>query len=76
MVGRPSERWGQEVVAVVQLRHPGDPGAVPHALTASILESAAGHIARYKLPKELVFRDQVVRSPSGKPDYAWARAQV
>jgi len=37
---------------------------------------AAAHLARYKLPKELVVRDVISRSPSGKPDYAWARQQV
>lgn len=63
--GRPSERWGTEVVAVVQLASPA---------TAQELEAhAAQHISRYKLPKAWVFVDQVVRSPSGKADYRWAR---
>jgi acyl-CoA synthetase (AMP-forming)/AMP-acid ligase II len=31
------------------------------------------HLARYKLPKDLVLVEQISRSPSGKPDYAWAR---
>jgi acyl-CoA synthetase (AMP-forming)/AMP-acid ligase II len=63
--GRPSERWGSEVVAVVQLTSPA---------TAEELEAhAAQAIARYKLPKAWVFVDQVVRSPSGKADYRWAR---
>jgi acyl-CoA synthetase (AMP-forming)/AMP-acid ligase II len=34
---------------------------------------AATRLARYKLPKAFVFVDEVVRSPSGKPDYRWAR---
>ena len=44
-VGRPSERWGQEVVAVVQLRpgHPHDDDA--------LLAEAGRHVARYKLPE-------------------------
>jgi len=25
---------------------------------------------------DFVFRDAIPRSPAGKPDYAWARAQV
>jgi fatty-acyl-CoA synthase len=70
VVGRPSERWGQEVVVVVQLR----PGAT---VTLDELRDAAAHVlARYKLPRALVVRDRIARSPSGKPDYAWARAQV
>jgi len=68
VAGRPSERWGQEVVALVQLR--------PHrnADPESILQQAEQHIARYKLPKEVIFVDEVLRSPSGKADYRWARA--
>ena len=70
VVGRPSARWGQEVVAVAVAR----PGST---LTLESLREVAGaHIARYKLPKALVLRDQVERSPSGKPDYGWARAQA
>jgi acyl-CoA synthetase (AMP-forming)/AMP-acid ligase II len=70
VVGRPSERWGNEVVAVVQL---GD-GVTADA--ASILEEAGRHIARYKLPKQVLFRDSLVRSPAGKADYRWAAAQA
>jgi acyl-CoA synthetase (AMP-forming)/AMP-acid ligase II len=70
VAGRPSERWGEEVVAIVQLRE----GA--NASERDLLEEAARHIARYKLPKVFLFRDSIVRSPSGKPDYRWAREQA
>ena len=33
---------------------------------------ASAHIARYKLPKDVVFVDAIQRSPSGKADYRWA----
>ena len=33
-------------------------------------------IAGYKIPRELLLVDEVVRTPAGKPDYRWARAQV
>ena len=70
VAGRPSERWGQEVVAVVQIR-------VDKQVTESDLLAEAGkHVARYKLPKAFVFRDAIVRSPSGKADYRWAKQQV
>jgi acyl-CoA synthetase (AMP-forming)/AMP-acid ligase II len=68
--GRPSERWGQEVVAIVKL-HP-DSRTTPDELLAE----CSKHIARYKLPKSFVFLDEIRRSVSGKPDYDWARAQV
>ena len=67
VAGRPSERWGSEVVAVVQLR----PGVEPDP--AALRRAAATHLARFKLPKAFVFVDEVVRSPSGKADYRWAR---
>ena len=73
VVGRPSERWGSEVVALVVLT----PGTAPDAETAADIVAEAGrHIARYKLPKDLLFRDRLQRSPSGKADYRWAKAQV
>src|SRR5690349_111875 len=68
--GRPSERWGQEVVAIVALTD----GATVDA--TELIEHAAGVIARYKLPKAVVFRPVIERSPAGKADYRWAREQA
>jgi fatty-acyl-CoA synthase len=68
--GRPSDRWGQEVVAIVTLRE----GA--RATGKDLSEECSRHIARYKLPKAFLFRDEIVRSPSGKADYRWAKAQA
>jgi fatty-acyl-CoA synthase len=68
VAGRESPRWGNEVVAVVQLR------SGVEASDTDLLEEAARHIARYKLPKAIVRVEQVRRSPSGKADYRWARA--
>jgi len=70
VVGRPSERWGQEVVALVKLR---DGASVERA---DLLQTCTQHLARYKLPKLILFLDEIVRSPSGKADYRWAREQV
>jgi fatty-acyl-CoA synthase len=67
---RPSERWGREVVAVVRLRD----GA--QAAPRDLLDECSRHLARYKWPRAFVFRSEIARSPSGKPDYAWARAQA
>ena len=67
VAGRPSDRWGFEVVAVVRLRAGCDADEV------ALLAEAERHIARYKLPKAFVFVDEVVRSPSGKADYRWAK---
>jgi len=70
VTGRPSERWGQEVVAVVALAE----GA--HAGADELVAHAAQSLARYKLPKAIVFRPVIERSPSGKADYRWAREQA
>jgi len=66
VVGRPSERWGQEVVAVLQLT------SGSKATDAELHETAIEHIARYKAPKAFVRVDSVHRTATGKPDYPWA----
>jgi fatty-acyl-CoA synthase len=70
VVGRRSERWGEEVVAVVQLA-PGS-AATDDGLSAA----ARAHIARYKVPKAIVRVDRVQRTAAGKPDYPWAKQVV
>jgi len=68
VVGRPSERWGSEVVALVQFAE---------AKSASDEELAAAcrtHIASYKIPKAFIRVPTVVRSPAGKADYRWAKS--
>ncbi len=70
VVGRASERWGQEVVALVELSD----GQT--ATADDIVTHASQHVARYKLPKDVLFLDAIQRSPSGKADYRWAKAQV
>jgi fatty-acyl-CoA synthase len=68
--GRPHPRWGEEVCAVVQLR-------ADHSADASELGShVATVLARYKVPRTIVFCERIERSPAGKPDYAWARSRV
>lgn len=69
VAGRPSERWGQEVVAVVAFAPGRD---VPS--DAELKDHLHATLAGYKVPKQFVPVDRVVRSPAGKPDYAWARS--
>ena len=68
VVGRPSARWGDEVVAVVQLT------AGARVRDEDLLAEAGRHLARYKLPKEVLRVPEVRRSASGKADYRWAAA--
>jgi acyl-CoA synthetase (AMP-forming)/AMP-acid ligase II len=67
VVGRPSERWGSEVVAVLSAR-PGTERPSEAALSDHCRRTLAG----YKVPKAFCWVDRVVRSPAGKADYAWA----
>ena len=67
VVGVPDERFGERVVAVASL-HPG-----MQASEADILEVAGEHVARYKLPKQVITVERVQRAPNGKADYPWAR---
>jgi 3-oxocholest-4-en-26-oate---CoA ligase len=68
VVGRPSERWGQELVALVALRDGNDIGHEPlHAVCTS-------QLARFKAPKQFIFVEQVRRLGNGKADYRWAKA--
>jgi fatty-acyl-CoA synthase len=67
-VGRPSDRFGEEVVAVVQLRDGAslDP--------AGVREFAAQSLARFKAPRAVAVCDRVPRHANGKADYGRARA--
>jgi len=70
VTGRPSDRFGQEVVAVVQLRE-GD-----ECTPAELRAWCGEHLARYKAPRAVTFVDLVRRHPSGKADYRWAKERA
>jgi acyl-CoA synthetase (AMP-forming)/AMP-acid ligase II len=70
VVGVPDGRWGERVAAVVKARE----GAAPSA--EELAEHARQTIAGYKVPREVHLVDEIVRSPSGKADYRWAKAQA
>ena len=58
------------VAAVVQLRE-------GESLTLEDLDAHCRTlIAGYKVPRELHVVDRVLRHPSGKPDYPWAKNVV
>ena len=66
VVGVPDERWGQRVVAVVQ------PTARTYPTEGELMTLVRASLAGYKVPKQVIFVDEVVRSPTGKADYRWA----
>jgi acyl-CoA synthetase (AMP-forming)/AMP-acid ligase II len=69
VVGVPDDRWGQRVAAVVQLREDA-----PAPTIDELAAHTRGSLAGYKVPRSVVVVDEIVRSPSGKADYRWARA--
>ena len=70
VVGRPDPKWGQQVVALVQLQKTAAFG----------LDELDAHcrpqLAAYKLPRDLITVERIQRSPTGKPDYEWARRSI
>jgi fatty-acyl-CoA synthase len=62
-VGVPSERFGEEICAIVQLRP--DMTAAPQEL----IDHVKARLASFKAPRSVVFVDSVGRTPSGKLDY-------
>lgn len=60
VIGVPDERWG-EVGRAVVVRRPGS------ALTESdLLKHLDGRLARYKIPKAVIFVDEIPHNASGK----------
>src|SRR5271156_577355 len=70
VVGRPSERWGEEVVALIQ---PRDGADTAHEL---LYAHCTSQLAPFKAPKEFIVVEQVRRLGNGKADYRWAKSQA
>jgi long-chain acyl-CoA synthetase len=62
-VGVPDEEWGEQVLAVVELR----PGAAPgEALAAELVALCRARLAHYKCPRAVDFAERLPRLESGK----------
>jgi 3-oxocholest-4-en-26-oate---CoA ligase len=70
VVGVTDEKWGERVTALVQAR----PGHTP--APDEIIAHGRTKVAGYKVPRQVFFVDELVRSPSGKPDYPWAKKRA
>ncbi|MEI7554406.1 o-succinylbenzoate--CoA ligase [Candidatus Chlorohelix sp.] len=60
VVGVPEERWGQIPVAVVKLREN------TNATETGLIEWCSARLARYKVPKRIVFAKSLPRNAAGK----------
>ena len=68
VVGVPNERWGEQVTRRRRSRC-----RVPSSRSTMLVEHCRGQLAGYKVPREVVLVDTIVRSPAGKADYRWAK---
>ncbi|MQA87740.1 MAG: AMP-binding protein [Streptosporangiales bacterium] len=66
VIGVPDERLGQRVAALVQPR----PGRAPDLTELDV--HVRRQLAGYKVPRSLWVVEEIIRLPSGKPDYGWA----
>jgi acyl-CoA synthetase (AMP-forming)/AMP-acid ligase II len=60
VIGIPHEKWGETVTALVVLA----PGAT--VTDADLIEHCRGHLAHYKCPTSIEFRDELARTATGK----------
>jgi fatty-acyl-CoA synthase len=73
VVGIPNERFGEEIVAVVEL----DPGAPGDPVGAEgVIDHVKARLAGYKAPRRVRFVATIGRSPAGKVDYARHRGET
>ena len=69
VIGVPDERWGKHVVAVASPRGDRRPDL------EDLHDHCHDQLAGYKIPRQVIWVDEIERNPNGKPDYRWA-AQV
>ncbi len=72
VVGIPDERFGEVIVAVVELR----PGAAGDVAPQVLIDHVRGRLAAYKAPRQVRFVDTIGRAPSGKVDYGRHRSET
>jgi fatty-acyl-CoA synthase len=73
VVGIPNERFGEEVVAAVELK----PGVEQGSITADQIQVyVSQRLAAYKSPRRVRFVGSIGRSPAGKMDYGRHRDEA
>ncbi len=67
MFGMKDDRFGQRVVALASFEE-------GHEITEQeLITYTREHLAGYKLPKQVLFVEEVMRAPNGKANYKWAK---
>lgn len=67
VIGVSDPQWGHQVAAVVQV---GQAGSIDFT---DLERHARDHLAGYKIPRQIWVAESISRTPSGKPDYRWAK---
>ena len=67
VVGLQDDRFGQRVVALASYQ---DGKEIEEQ---ELIAFTRNHLAGYKLPKQVLFVDEVMRAPNGKANYKWAQ---
>ncbi len=67
VVGLKDDRFGQRVVALASYQ---DGKEIEEQ---ELIAFTREHLAGYKLPKQVLFVDEVMRAPNGKANYKWAQ---
>ncbi|MGW0044856.1 acyl-CoA synthetase [Rhodococcus sp. NPDC003348] len=70
VIGVPDDRWGNRVAAVLRARDGVELDF------ESIEKHSRSQLAGYKIPRTFWVAAEVVRTPSGKPDFGWAKAHA
>ena len=67
VVGLQDDRFGQKVVALASFQEGRE------IEEQDLIAFTREHLAGYKLPKQVLFVDEVMRAPNGKANYKWAK---
>ena len=67
VVGLKDDRFGQKVVALASFQEGRE------IQEQDLIAFTREHLAGYKLPKQVLFVDEVMRAPNGKANYKWAK---
>ena len=67
VVGLKDEKFGQRVVALTSLETNGS------MEEGELIDFTREQLSGYKLPKQILFVDEVKRAPNGKANYKWAK---
>ena len=70
VVGLQDDKYGQRVVAIASLE---ENSALEEG---ELIDFTREQLSGYKLPKQILFVEEVMRAPNGKANYKWAKTEA